>query len=204
MHAECNCYHLMDGRGLRERRRTETRRVIADAALDLVLERGLSSVTVEDIAECAGVSARTFFNYFPSKNSAVLPGPQQLSAEEIEQFVADRETPLLEGLEKLVTNHVAKWPESRDEIDRVHRVLSACPELLPVVQERMIEFENSLIDAVARRLDVAPDDNLPRVAVAVSGTLIRLALTRQISGNDDTFDADITRAFAALRGLLDS
>src|SRR6476659_1805732 len=68
--------------GLRERKKRETRRAINAAALDLVEERGFAAVTTEEIAARAGVSARTFFNYFPSKESAVIG----TTAEELESY----------------------------------------------------------------------------------------------------------------------
>jgi len=53
--------------GLRERKRLATRRAIQFAVLELVSERGLEGVTVDEVSRRADVSARTFFNYFASK-----------------------------------------------------------------------------------------------------------------------------------------
>ncbi len=57
--------------GLRERKKVATRHALGVAALRLAMERGLENVLVEDIAEAAGVSARTFNNYFGSKYEAI-------------------------------------------------------------------------------------------------------------------------------------
>lgn len=57
---------------LRERKKVETWTAIHEAAASLALHHGLEQATVEVIAESAGVSSRTFFNYFPTKEDAVL------------------------------------------------------------------------------------------------------------------------------------
>ncbi len=61
----------MDELGLRERKKRQTRQALSWAALRLAVERGLDNVLVEDIAAEAGVSARTFNNYFSSKAEAI-------------------------------------------------------------------------------------------------------------------------------------
>ncbi len=58
--------------GLREQKKAETRAALSWAALRLVVERGLDAVKVEDIAEAAGVSPRTFNNYYSSKGEAIV------------------------------------------------------------------------------------------------------------------------------------
>src|SRR6266481_5108814 len=58
--------------GLRERKKQATRKALREAALRLALERGWDDVRVDDIAEAAGVSPRTYNNYFSSREQAIV------------------------------------------------------------------------------------------------------------------------------------
>lgn len=57
--------------GLRERKKLAVRRALSSAAVRLAVERGLENVTIEDITAEAGVSVRTFGNYFSGKYEAI-------------------------------------------------------------------------------------------------------------------------------------
>jgi AcrR family transcriptional regulator len=73
--------------GLRERKKQATREALREAALRLALERGLDQVRVEDIADAAGVSPRTYNNYFASREQAIVAA-----------ITADREARIAEAL----------------------------------------------------------------------------------------------------------
>ena len=71
---------------VREQQRRETWRAIQAAAIDLVGRRGMAAVTVDDVAAAAGVSRRTFFNYFPTK-AAALFDPDPDDADRLRQLL---------------------------------------------------------------------------------------------------------------------
>lgn len=201
----------MEGPTLRERRRLSTRRDISRAALYLVLEHGLGNVTVDDIAEAAGISPRTFFNYFPSKKSAVLAGPDPLPDEAVEVFVTDLDTPVPEGLRRLLDSLDVASAEQRELMSRMQQVITAHPELVPVLHERVMEFEGLLAGVVARRLGTEPGDPRPTVAAAVCTALVRVAMTGALDDGVEPERPDehggplhlsLDRAFAALRELF--
>lgn len=209
----------MSGPDLRERRRLSTRREITRAALDLVLARGLANVTVDDIAASAGISPRTFFNYFPSKKLAVIAGPEPPPDDAVEEFVTDRKTPVLTGLRVLLGRIDVSSAEQRTLLFRTQRVIMAHPELVPVLHERVLEFERMLANAVARRLDAGTGDPRPPVAAAVCGALMRVAVTGIPARDDDTavkpeqpdetrpdetLHASLDQAFVALQALFTS
>jgi AcrR family transcriptional regulator len=63
--------------GTRELKKSQTRRALADAAIRLFAEQGFANVTMADVAAEAGVSRRTAFRYFPSKDDLVMQHPAE-------------------------------------------------------------------------------------------------------------------------------
>ncbi|GIH91763.1 TetR family transcriptional regulator [Planobispora siamensis] len=107
--------------GLRERKKEQTRRRIAEVALRMFAERGFEAVTVNEIAEAAEVAKVTLFKYFPTKESLVLRG---VGEEDLAGIVAGRppgHSPL-EALRAHCMALVASSAVTRDMDELVARV----------------------------------------------------------------------------------
>ena len=115
---------------LRERKKLATRRLLRRAALELVAEHGLANVTVEDIAEAAEVSPRTFFNYFTSKE-AVLFGGEPDRAARLRDAHRDAARPASRRIDALRTVLAADAETLADEL----RSLGGDPARLAAADE---------------------------------------------------------------------
>lgn len=120
------------GTGLRERKKASRRRALVDASHRLVAEHGLDAVTVEMICAEVGVSVRTFFNYFPAKDDAVLGHvPWSLDEDEVRAFVAGGPTgDLLEDVVELVAALAATHPLGHERTHRALELVTAHPRLM--------------------------------------------------------------------------
>ncbi|MBI3214114.1 MAG: TetR family transcriptional regulator [Mycobacterium sp.] len=157
---------------LRERKKADTRRALSDAALRLTCERGLDNVTRDDIAALAGVSLRTFNNYFTGKYEAL--GYRQ--AERLRRSIAElRSRPAAEPLWTSITEAVMAPVEadfaaeeasipSRDELLEVRKLLMRT-EIRDVVTRELFD---EWVRAIAERTGTDPDrDMYPRLVAAV-------------------------------------
>lgn len=191
------------GLGRRERKKAATRQALQEAALRLVAERGFDNVTVEDIAEAADVSKRTFFNYFSSKEQAVLGGDPG-TPEAIRRALAARpaeESPL-RALEAVLGGLAAEFAQSRPDWLARRKVIRSDPRLLAASVAAWGELERSLVEAVAQRLGLDPErDFYPALLVSASISAVRVATLRWRT-SEGSLDALVTQAFRALgKGL---
>jgi AcrR family transcriptional regulator len=133
--------------GLRERKKAETRRALSDAALKLAFERGLDRVTREDIADVAGVSLRTFNNYFTGKYEALAYRQAERIRRSIEIL---RQRPAEEPLWTAITEAVLEPLEDdfRDARGDENRV----PTRNELAELRKLVMRTEIRDAVAKEL----------------------------------------------------
>jgi AcrR family transcriptional regulator len=138
--------------GLRERKRLATRRAILLAAITVVRERGLEAATVDEIARIADVSPRTFFNYFASKEEAIVgDGPELPDEAAQDAFVHDR-APILPGLAALFAKVITPALQDQEVILLRRAITKENPEIGGRRWASVHRFEGQLTDLIARRL----------------------------------------------------
>ncbi len=201
---------------LRERKKLATRRRLRRVALDLVAERGLANVTVEDIAEAADVSPRTFFNYFPSKEAALFGDTDPDRAGKLRDRIAGEAPgePALRALHTVMVEYAEGIADEfrslgGDPADLLRRMKAARgdPHVRGAHAAQMAMIERAISEGLAARLGVSPDaDPYPGVLAAAAVGVVR-ACTAFWAGSGGTTQLSqlIDQAFDALAdGLAES
>ncbi|MGH3245943.1 MAG: TetR family transcriptional regulator [Trebonia sp.] len=171
---------------LRERKKLATRRLLRRAALDLTADRGLSNVTVEDIAEAADVSPRTFFNYFPSKEAALFGGDPERAAALREGVVSG--SPGKSALEALravlaadseaMANEVRSLGGDPADWLRRMKVARSDPHVRAAHAGQMAMIERAVAEGLAARLGADQEtDPYPGILAAAAVGVTRSCLT---------------------------
>lgn len=162
-----------DDMGLRERKKRRTREAVRLAAFELFQKNGYPNTTIEQIAEVADVSPRTFFRYFPNKAALLIP--DQLMEPIIELFLAapPELRPIAayrHALEQVFSGMAgAEWGE---EMAR-QQLLYTLPEAAAALYNEYIHTIELITEALATRLNRPIDDPHLRItAGAMTGVMM--------------------------------
>jgi AcrR family transcriptional regulator len=171
---------------LRERKKLATRRSLRRTALDLVAERGFAHVTVDDIADAADVSTRTFFNYFPSKEAALF-GTDPERAAALRDRVAHQAPgePALDALRMVMASDAQAVADELSELggdpaDWLRRMKEARadPHLRAAHAAQMAMNERAITEGLAERLGTDPErDPYPGLLAAIAAGVFRSSMT---------------------------
>jgi AcrR family transcriptional regulator len=171
---------------LRERKKQATRRLLRRAALGLVAERGLANVTVEDIAEAAEVSPRTFFNYFPSKEAVLFSGEPDRAARLRERVATHAPgEPVITALRAVLAQDAESVADDLrslggDPADWLRRmkVARTDPHVRGAHAAQMAMIERAIGEGLAARLGTDQEtDPYPGVGAAAGVAVVRACLT---------------------------
>jgi AcrR family transcriptional regulator len=176
--------HMSNDIGRRDRKKHATRRSLRSAALRLVAERGFAHVTVEDITEAADVSVRTFFNYFSSKESAVIGAdPERIAQMRTNLIARPVDEPPIEALRAVLVEYATAIADELDDLGEGREawfrrlcIVREDRDLLGAFVAHISEVERGLVGALAERLGKDPAlDPYPALVTATAFAAARVA-----------------------------
>jgi AcrR family transcriptional regulator len=158
--------------GLRERKKEQTRRLIAETAWRLFADRGFDRVTVAEVAREAEVAVATVFNYFPTKEDLFYDRLEAFEARLVDAIstravgepvlVAFRRHLLESG--GLLAQAEAGDRQALERLRTLNRVIAASPSLLAREQQAIARTADALAALLAAETDVPADDLRPQTA----------------------------------------
>ena len=167
----------------RQAHKLRTERALQQAALDLFAEQGYDTTTTDEIAERAGVSPRTFFRYFSTKESVLFAGEYGWFQSFTTQFLAQPAD--LSDLEAMRATLHALAPDlnkTRRALVLYERAVASSPTLRGGVLDRLERDIITIAEAIGSRRDLA-DPDLACTALATMALMTyRSAIKRWIAG----------------------
>jgi AcrR family transcriptional regulator len=198
--------------GLRERKKRLMRQQLSDTATELFLERGFDAVRVAEIAEACGVSEKTVFNYFPTKESLILDRLESTMAS-LRTGLTEPGVPPVEAALRILDSELGamtSWLAAQQDpvkagaaIRRFGALIRATPSLRAYQSDMMDQFVTVAAEILAERAGTSADDPEPQIAATALLGLWRIqfqALSRYLDGSrtpaevHQAVTADVRRA----------
>lgn len=201
-----------EAEGLRERKKRLMRQQLSDTATNMFMERGFDAVRVTEIAEACGVSEKTVFNYFPTKESLILDRLESTMAS-LRVDLAEPGVPPVEAALRILDDELGamtSWLAAQDDpawaaaaIRRFGTLIRATPSLRAHQSDMMDQFVAVAAAILAERAGMSADDPQPQIAATALLGLWRiqfLALSKYLDGTrtpaqvHQAVTADVRRA----------
>ena len=181
-----------------DKRKNRTRQALHRAALELFAEHGYEGTTIDMIVERADVSPRTFFRYFPTKDSVYLFSEREWMQSFTEAFRAQPEA--MSDLEALRTTLVALAPQTpRHSLVLNERAVTSSPTLRGLAQAQLQEDTQIIATSVATRRGLRRSDDMSRLMAEIAVLAYRRALDAWLA---QTAHPDLSRLVANEFDLL--
>ena len=204
--------------GLRARKKRLMRQQLSDTATRMFLDRGFDAVRVAEVAEACGVSEKTVFNYFPTKESLVLDRLDVTMAS-LRTGLAEPAVPPVEAALRILDRELSamtSWLTGQDDpvlaaraIRRFGDLIRATPSLRAYQSDMMDQFVSVAAEILATRAGMTPDDPEPQIAARALLGLWHVqadSLRKHLSGAPaqvhEMVTADVRRAAALIEGGL--
>lgn len=189
------------------RKRRAVQADLTEIAQDLFVAQGYEATTVDGIAAAAGMSKRTFFRYFPTKESLVI-GKYELFGVQLAEALQSRPSTekLWESLRRVFDVVVdqaedeSKWTRTRE----MQRIIQRTPALHAAYLEKFDGMQDRLVDVVRTRAEqaekpFAPGDPTPRTLVGAAFACLQSANRAYIEAPGTKFATLLDQSMSALR-----
>lgn len=190
---------------LRTRRRNETSREVIETALELFRTTGFARTTVDDIARAVGISERTFFRYFRTKEDVLLVGAEDFDRAVEAADLGDSLSTGLRAIELISTEHLERMIRDHGDLfAQTQRLIAA----EPAVSAALFARQHATSVSLRRRLLASADtDELAaQLVVELAYAALRAAIevwSRDPSATLADLPATYRRAREQSRVLLD-
>ncbi|MEU5849596.1 TetR family transcriptional regulator [Saccharopolyspora shandongensis] len=181
--------------GLRARARRAVRTELAELALEMFVEHGFDETTVDEIARAAGLTKRSFFRYFPSKEDAVFGGIDALGEQVVEDLRAQpADQPPWACLHHVLRRWAERIHSSQRDLTSL-RLIETTQSLRARLHQKREQWRQDVADVLRERsgLDAFTADLLTNAATAAFDTASR----EWLRGDADRMES-IDRAFEQL------
>lgn len=115
------------------------------------MDNGLDAVTTEAIAEAAGISTRTFFNYYPNKESAAIGSPPGFGADEKTTLIHGSGS-LADDIKLFLDHHIAALAEHENILRQVRSIIRENPKAHDILNRVLMAERDELADCLANRV----------------------------------------------------
>ncbi|WP_125099666.1 TetR/AcrR family transcriptional regulator [Leucobacter chromiireducens] len=195
------------GRSAKMRR---TRIAITEHARKLTAEHGLAGFTIEDVCEPVGISRRTFFNYFPSKEAAVIGSPAEpFESAAMQRFVASGtrsgqiSPTLLDDMVEVAIEMMDEVFDIAGTITHVNQIIAREPEFMEKFMQDSEEVHQRFTSLIEEREGLTPGDPRAGVAIQVLGSLLHHAAHAFFGrGETGSIGPELRRTLALSRELF--
>jgi AcrR family transcriptional regulator len=200
------------GEGLRERKKRLMRQQLSDTATRMFLDRGFDAVRVAEVAEACGVSEKTVFNYFPTKEALVLDR-LETTRTSLRTGLADPAIPPVQAALAILDRELAGMTgllaaqhdpgQATQAIRRFGDLIRATPSLRAYQADMMDQFVSVAAETLAARAGMSTGDPEPQIAARALLGLWRVqadSLRQHLDGNPvparihELVTADVRRA----------
>ncbi|WP_305789669.1 TetR/AcrR family transcriptional regulator [Symbioplanes lichenis] len=188
---------------LREDKKRQMRQQLSDTATRMFVEHGFDGVRVSEVARACGVSEKTVFNYFPTKEALLLDRLEG-TATALREALTSTEHPPIEAALRLLDAELDGFAGDPEGYRRFGDLLEAAPSLRAYRNDMMDRFVAVAAEALAARAGADPADPEPQITAAALLGLWRVQYEslRRHPAEPATVRAEVRRAADVLRNGL--